>query len=73
MKSLMKNTLEASIHISDTAIKKIKKLIKEKNNINLKLRIYITGGGCSGFKYGFIFELLAYVAAMVHGLLAFDY
>lgn len=56
MRSLMKNTLEISLHVSNIAIKKIKKLIKEKNNSNLKLRVYITGGGCSGFKYGFIFD-----------------
>lgn len=52
----MDNMLRISLHVSDTAVKKIKMLIKEKNNANLKLRIYITGGGCSGFKYGFTFD-----------------
>ncbi|HXK00273.1 MAG TPA: iron-sulfur cluster insertion protein ErpA [Buchnera sp. (in: enterobacteria)] len=52
----MNNILTISLHISDMAIKKIKMLIKEKKNTNLKLRIYISGGGCSGFQYGFTFD-----------------
>ncbi|CAL4042750.1 Iron-sulfur cluster insertion protein ErpA [Buchnera aphidicola (Pemphigus populi)] len=52
----MHKTLEKSLQISDLAVKKIKTLIKKKNNSNLKLRIYITGGGCSGFQYGFTFD-----------------
>jgi len=38
------------------AIAKIKELIAEENNPNLKLRMFVSGGGCSGMQYGFTFE-----------------
>jgi len=41
---------------TDAAAKKVKHLIKEEKNPNLKLRLYISGGGCSGFQYGFSFD-----------------
>ncbi|MDD9158112.1 iron-sulfur cluster insertion protein ErpA [Aliivibrio sp. S4TY2] len=41
---------------SDVAAAKVKTLIAEEENPNLKLRVYITGGGCSGFQYGFTFD-----------------
>ena len=41
---------------SDAAAKRVGVLIAEEENPNLKLRVYITGGGCSGFQYGFIFD-----------------
>ncbi|PCJ33428.1 MAG: iron-sulfur cluster insertion protein ErpA [Moraxellaceae bacterium] len=41
---------------SDNAAKKVKSLIEEEGNDNLKLRVYISGGGCSGFSYGFSFD-----------------
>jgi iron-sulfur cluster insertion protein len=46
------------IHISDAAVHKVKTLLQdeENKNSNLKLRVYITGGGCSGFSYGFKFD-----------------
>jgi len=49
---------QASIDVtfSNAAAKKVKLLIDEENNPNLKLRIYISGGGCSGFQYGFSFD-----------------
>lgn len=47
---------EADIIFSDTAAKKVADLIVEEKNDNLKLRVYITGGGCSGFSYGFTFD-----------------
>ena len=40
---------------SDSAANKVKSLIEEENNEALKLRVFITGGGCSGFQYGFTF------------------
>jgi len=40
---------QADIIFSDNAAKKVSDLIKEEKNNNLKLRVYITGGGCSGF------------------------
>ncbi|WP_371833241.1 iron-sulfur cluster insertion protein ErpA [Vibrio sp.] len=41
---------------SDAAAKRVGVLIAEEENPNLKLRVYITGGGCSGFQYGFTFD-----------------
>src|SRR5690348_15389836 len=41
---------------TDRAALKVFELIREENNLNLKLRVYVTGGGCSGFQYGFTFE-----------------
>ena len=45
-----------SIVMTDSAAKKVYELIKEENNFNLNLRVYIQGGGCSGFQYGFSFD-----------------
>lgn len=42
--------------VSDSAAAKVKELIQEEGNDALKLRIYVTGGGCSGFQYGFSFD-----------------
>ncbi|KLV07558.1 MULTISPECIES: iron-sulfur cluster insertion protein ErpA [Photobacterium] len=44
------------LSFSDVAANKVKSLIAEEENPNLKLRVYITGGGCSGFQYGFTFD-----------------
>jgi iron-sulfur cluster insertion protein len=44
------------IEFSDAAAKKVKALVEEEENPNLKLRVYVTGGGCSGFQYGFTFD-----------------
>jgi iron-sulfur cluster insertion protein len=41
---------------SDAAANKVKELIEEEENDSLKLRVFITGGGCSGFQYGFTFD-----------------
>lgn len=41
---------------TDNAAKKVSSLIVEEGNDNLKLRVYISGGGCSGFQYGFTFD-----------------
>lgn len=41
---------------SDSAANKVKELIEEEGNANLKLRVFVTGGGCSGFQYGFSFD-----------------
>jgi len=41
---------------TEAAANKVKSLIDEEGNPNLKLRVYITGGGCSGFQYGFTFD-----------------
>jgi iron-sulfur cluster insertion protein len=45
-----------SIEFSDAAAARLKTLIKEEQNENLKLRVFVSGGGCSGFQYGFEFD-----------------
>ncbi|MBS3963009.1 MAG: iron-sulfur cluster insertion protein ErpA [Methylomonas sp.] len=45
-----------SIVFTDSAAEKVAGLIQEEGNDNLKLRVYISGGGCSGFQYGFTFD-----------------
>jgi iron-sulfur cluster insertion protein len=44
------------IYFSDNAAARVKELITEEENLALKLRVYVTGGGCSGFSYGFTFD-----------------
>jgi iron-sulfur cluster insertion protein len=41
---------------TDSAATKVKELIDEEGNPGLKLRVFVTGGGCSGFQYGFTFD-----------------
>ncbi|KID54803.1 iron-sulfur cluster insertion protein ErpA [Pseudoalteromonas luteoviolacea CPMOR-1] len=47
---------ELPIKFSDAAAARVKELISEEENPELKLRVYVTGGGCSGFQYGFTFD-----------------
>lgn len=44
------------IVFTDSAATKVSSLIADEGNDNLKLRVYVTGGGCSGFQYGFTFD-----------------
>ncbi len=44
------------ITLTDNAAEKIQQLVLEEGNPDLNLRVYIIGGGCSGFQYGFAFE-----------------
>ena len=44
------------INFSDNAVKKVKELIEEEGTPDLKLRVFVSGGGCSGMQYGFTFE-----------------
>jgi len=54
----MREATEQTVNIvfTDSAAHKVKGLIDEEGNPNLSLRVYITGGGCSGFQYGFTFD-----------------
>ncbi|WP_223669989.1 iron-sulfur cluster insertion protein ErpA [Kangiella shandongensis] len=45
-----------SITVTEAASKKVQELIQEEENQDLKLRVFVTGGGCSGFQYGFTFD-----------------
>lgn len=48
--------LPAPLVFSDSAAAKVKQLIDEEGNTALKLRVFVQGGGCSGFQYGFTFD-----------------
>ena len=48
--------MPAPLVFTDNAANKVKELIQEEGNPELKLRVFVTGGGCSGFQYGFTFE-----------------
>ena len=49
----------ATINLTDAAVHKVQQLVADEENDELKLRVFITGGGCSGFQYGFTFDELA--------------
>lgn len=44
------------IVFTDSAASKVKQLIADEGNANLMLRVFVSGGGCSGFQYGFTFD-----------------
>ncbi len=46
----------APIVFTDSAASKVKELVDEEGNPELKLRVFVQGGGCSGFQYGFTFD-----------------
>jgi iron-sulfur cluster insertion protein len=48
--------IPSALEITSSAVEKLKSLKVEEDNNDLKLRVYVTGGGCSGFQYGFSFE-----------------
>lgn len=50
------NDIQIPLTFTDAAALKVKSLIEGEDNPNLRLRVYITGGGCSGFQYGFTFD-----------------
>ena len=58
MNSVNEATIEtpAPINFTDSAAQKVAELIAEEGNPNLKLRVFVQGGGCSGFQYGFTFD-----------------
>jgi iron-sulfur cluster insertion protein len=48
--------MQSPLVFTDSAARKVKELIDEEGNADLKLRVFVTGGGCSGFQYGFTFD-----------------
>ncbi|MBN1684636.1 MAG: iron-sulfur cluster assembly accessory protein [Gammaproteobacteria bacterium] len=50
------NQKVSSLVLTDAAKHKINALIKKENKPNLKLRIFVVGGGCAGLRYGFVFD-----------------
>ena len=55
----MSTTMPDPLVFTDNAAHKVKSLIEEEGNNELKLRVFVTGGGCSGFQYGFTFDEIA--------------
>jgi iron-sulfur cluster insertion protein len=49
-------TVLPPVHFTEQAAKRVYELIQEESDPTLKLRVYIEGGGCSGFQYGFTFD-----------------
>lgn len=52
----MDSTMDLAIQLTGSAARKVRELIDEEGQKELALRVYINGGGCSGFQYGFAFE-----------------
>lgn len=48
--------IPAPLLFTNSAAAKVRELIEEENNDNLMLRVFVQGGGCSGFQYGFTFD-----------------
>ena len=48
--------MSEALHFTTNAAAKVWELMQDSDNFDLKLRAYVTGGGCSGFQYGFTFD-----------------
>ena len=54
--SIVQTADPVAMFFTENAANKVHTLILEEGNDNLKLRVFVTGGGCSGFQYGFTFD-----------------
>lgn len=54
--AVIEEVASSALVVTDAAAAKVAELIAEEGNSSLKLRIYVSGGGCSGFQYGFAFD-----------------
>lgn len=54
--SVVETVTPEPIVFTDNAARRVKDLVADEGDENLKLRVYVTGGGCSGFQYGFTFD-----------------
>jgi iron-sulfur cluster insertion protein len=54
--SVVESFVPSALQVTPSAIAKVKALVEEEGNPELKLRVFVTGGGCSGFQYGFSFD-----------------
>lgn len=52
----VKMMMEEQVKLTESAINQIAELILDENDPNLKLRVFVQGGGCSGMQYGFTFD-----------------
>src|SRR5699024_9133396 len=56
MSTAVQTEQEAGLVFTDAAAIKVRELMAEEDSDDLKLRVYVSGGGCSGFQYGFAFD-----------------
>lgn len=54
--SQIESFVPPTLAVTKNAVGKVKSLVSEEGNDTLKLRVFVTGGGCSGFQYGFSFD-----------------
>ena len=56
--------MPAPLIFTDSAADKVRQLVEEEGNPDLKLRVFVQGGGCSGFQYGFTFDEV--ILSLIH-------
>ena len=54
--SVIETYTPTPLQVTAAAVAKVRSLVEEEGNPDLKLRVFVTGGGCSGFQYGFTFD-----------------
>jgi iron-sulfur cluster insertion protein len=54
--STVQQQANTPVFVSDNAVSKVRELAEQNGRHDLKLRVFVTGGGCSGFQYGFSFD-----------------
>lgn len=54
--STVPEDIEAPLEFTEAAAHKVRELLEDEDNPDLKLRVFVSGGGCSGFQYGFTFD-----------------
>lgn len=54
--SAVQEQIAVPLFFSDNAVAKVRELVEDEDNPDLRLRVFVTGGGCSGFQYGFSFD-----------------
>ena len=60
LQSAAADDMPAPLIFTDNAADKVRQLVEEEGNPDLKLRVFVQGGGCSGFQYGFTFAEIDY-------------
>lgn len=53
---MMTDVHESAVMFTEQAARKVSELMRDEERDDLKLRVFVTGGGCSGFQYGFSFD-----------------
>ena len=54
--SVVQEQAAMPVFFTESAVHRVKELVEDEGNPELKLRVFVTGGGCSGFQYGFTFD-----------------